>query len=146
MMNGADFHELAKSLAGGCSPAERRSATSRAYYGAFHTVRELLVSIGITLPRGPESHTKVRQILDNSEDAELIRAGIKLSSLRTARNKADYDLADLDPEAAKTVHRNLAIAKEVIDSIGLIFHGGLKSRTRDGIRDYARNVLRLLVS
>jgi uncharacterized protein (UPF0332 family) len=41
-MTGRDFLALAMQLAGGGSEAEWRSATSRAYYAAFHVARELL--------------------------------------------------------------------------------------------------------
>lgn len=51
-MDGTDFYDLARSLGQGALPAERRTATSRAYYGAYHTAYELLSSIGVTLPRG----------------------------------------------------------------------------------------------
>jgi hypothetical protein len=98
-MNGADFYHLAMSLAGGTQPAELRSATSRAYYGAYHTAYELLTSCGIALPGGPECDTKVRWILDQSGDMDVKTASGKLASLRIARNDADYELSEKKPES-----------------------------------------------
>lgn len=39
--------------------ADLRSAASRAYYGAFHSARELLESVGIRLPKTEQMHLKV---------------------------------------------------------------------------------------
>jgi hypothetical protein len=63
-MTGVDFYNLAVALRAKNSPAELRSATSRAYYGAFHKAHELLSTIGIALPQGPECHVKLRWILE----------------------------------------------------------------------------------
>ena len=75
------------------SEAARRSAVSRAYYGAFHLCRRLVVNCGVSLPSGPECHTKLRYCLAASEQ-ELQQSASILDWLRVERNKADYDLGN----------------------------------------------------
>jgi uncharacterized protein (UPF0332 family) len=70
-MKGEAFYSLAVELAAGGKPEQLRSATSRAYYGACHKACEVLLSIGIALPSGPESHAKLRWILNNSGDSDV---------------------------------------------------------------------------
>lgn len=145
-MNGADFYALAEQLSAGSKPAEMRSAISRAYYGAFHRARELLVSIGIVLPKGPECHTKIPFVLENAGDADIAKAGSKLSSLRAVRNDADYALQKLEFEQKKTVVVQLQIANQIILSVESCFSGQPKAGTHAAMRDYAKDVLRLTVS
>jgi uncharacterized protein (UPF0332 family) len=144
-MDGSHFYTLATTLAAGSAPAEMRSATSRAYYGAFHRACELLRSIGIGLPGGPECHKKLRWILEQSGDVDVVRASSKLNSLREARNDADYDLAAAKPERAKTVAVNLAAAKEVMDCINSCFTGPSKVSIHANMKKYASDILGLTV-
>lgn len=142
-MNGSDFYTLAIALQSAGGPAELRSATGRAYYGAFHRASEMLLSIGIRLPAGPECYTKIRMILSQARDTDVIEAADKLNSLRTRRNKADYDLTDPAPEVPKTVSLNLARARQIIDCIDACFPGKPKASIHAELRSYARDTLRL---
>ena len=144
-MQGAEFFELSQRLASGTTAAEMRTATSRAYYAAFHKASELMRSIGILLPLGPECHTKVLHLLSHSEDADVVTAGSRLTALRSARNAADYELNNPDAEQKKPVYRHLRRAKEIMDSIDACFAGGTKASVHEPIRKYARDVLRLPV-
>ena len=112
MTNGTDFFYLAVSLSKGSTPAELRTATSRAYYGAFHKAKELIERCGIALPVGPECHVKLRYLLDQAGSPEVAAIGAQLWSLRNARNHADYDLSDVRPESRKTVVLYLKFADE----------------------------------
>jgi hypothetical protein len=143
MMEGDDFFSLAVRLSSGTSAAELRSATSRAYYGAFHKARELLERIGIALPTGPECHQKICFVLANADDSEVRTASSLLSSLRTARNAADYDLAKAEVETKRSVVINLHRADQIIGCIRLCFPGGAKANVATAMRDYARNTLKL---
>jgi hypothetical protein len=49
-MNSADFISLAIKLSNSQQEVELRTAVSRAFYGAFHSVRELLEECGIAFP------------------------------------------------------------------------------------------------
>jgi uncharacterized protein (UPF0332 family) len=144
-MEGDDFFRLAVQLSSGTTPAELRSATSRAYYGAFHKTRELLESIGITLPAGPECHQKVCFVLANAGDPDVRTASSLLSSLRTARNAADYDLAKAEAETKRSAAINLHRADQIIGQIRLCFPGGAKAGAHGAMRDFARDTLKLPV-
>ena len=113
---------------------------------AFHKARELLQSIGIGLPKGPECHTKLYHVLSQANDPEVQRASAKLNSLREARNDADYDLTDSRPENKKAVAIHLAAAKEVIACMDACFAGQPKAGIHADLRAYARDVLKLSVS
>lgn len=145
-MKPLDFYELATRLASGGQPAELRSATSRAYYAAFHVVHDFLRSIGISLIMAPESHAKVCYILENSGDAELSEAGRVLSSLRRERNLADYDLTKRQAESAKVVGNNIRYAKDIIDCIDGNSSDGKKPAAYTAIREYAKRVLGINVT
>ncbi|HEY5316041.1 MAG TPA: hypothetical protein VIK18_26170 [Pirellulales bacterium] len=143
-MNGTQFYSFAISLAKGPGPAEFRSCTSRAYYGAYHRARELIEHYGVSLPGGTEWHKKVRWILDQSNDAAIKKASAKLNSLRDARNDADYQLSDLQPENARSAEFNLRTAKEIIDLVDAYIASG-KSPGRTAIREYSKDTLKLIV-
>jgi uncharacterized protein (UPF0332 family) len=144
-MDGDHFYTLAVQLSSGTHAAEFRSATSRAYYGAFHKARELLESIGITLPPGPECHQKVCLILGNANDPDVQKASSKLTSLRKARNDADYDLAKVEAETKKSAVFNLHRADQIMGCMRLCFAGCAKAGVHDALRNYARNILKLQV-
>ena len=98
------------------------------------------------MPGCPECHKKLRWILEQSGDMDVVRASSKLNSLREARNDADYDLSAAKPERAKTVAVNLAAAKEVMDCIDSGFAGQPKAGIHANMKTYARDILGLAVS
>src|SRR5262249_460451 len=51
VMDFRDYLTLARTLAGGATEAEWRTASSRAYYAAFHVARELLADLGFRVPQ-----------------------------------------------------------------------------------------------
>lgn len=93
-MTGEDFIGVATRLLAGRSEADLRTAVSRAYYGAFHLARGFVQQCGVVIPSGPEVHKSVQWCLANAGDAELRKCADWLESLRSTRNKADYDLSD----------------------------------------------------
>ena len=127
------------------SPAKLRSSISRFYYAAFHRASEMLRSIGITLPKGPECHAKLQFLLSQSGDTDLVSAGTKLGELRTARNEADYDLANMKAESPRHAEFCFHVAARIISCIDLCFSGGPKANVHAAIRKYAKDVLKLQV-
>ncbi len=91
-MNPRDFLEIAGDWAFGEHEAEWRSAASRAYYAAFHTVRQLFTQVGFRVPLADRAHSYLSLRLTNSGHADVCKAGTDLKSLRRVRNRADYDL------------------------------------------------------
>src|ERR1700748_2025974 len=85
-MDGAEFLNLAFRLAGGANEAEWRTATSRAYYAAFHYARDLLTGMGFTVPRADQAHQYLYHRLNNCGNPPLIRIASELHQLRRHRN------------------------------------------------------------
>ncbi len=90
-MDGKDFLDVSKRLCESDLEADRRTSVSRAYYAFFNHVKSLLRE-RISLPNTAEAHEKMRQYLSNSgmEEAKVIADN--LSTLRTTRNDADYNM------------------------------------------------------
>jgi uncharacterized protein (UPF0332 family) len=91
-VDGEEFLKVAQELAEGPREAHQRSAISRAYYAAFHSVCEVLRRNSINIPENPGGHMVAIRCLDYSRDANLAQAGSKLGTLRSSRRHADYTL------------------------------------------------------
>jgi uncharacterized protein (UPF0332 family) len=141
-MNPEDFIAVAKVLAADATEAHRRSAVSRAYYGAFHVVLYFLHSLGVLFPKAASAHEKVAYCLQNADNA-VLKAGRKLASLREMRNTADYRLEDRRVASAAFVATQLGEAEEIVAAIALAEQN--PAAIRAPIRDYARSVLKLSV-
>jgi uncharacterized protein (UPF0332 family) len=144
-MNGDDFFAAAESLSKGTTPAEMRSSISRAYYGAFHTARDLCCSVGIALPKTADCHVKVSQILGNSGDQDVVKSASKLSSLRDVRNDADYDLTDSRPEKKNYVILQLKAADDIITNFKKHLPKGSLDPLHEALRKHAKDILKLPV-
>src|SRR5688572_18367436 len=142
-MNPDDFLTLAMKLSASAGEVERRSAVSRAYYGVFHLARLRLESCGLTCPESAEAHDKISKCLQHAGDNDLAAAGSKLHSLRTARNHADYRLSDPRFADAKFIAVQLAIAREIFDSLKMASRGNDEARL--AMRRYARDILKLTI-
>jgi hypothetical protein len=89
MMHGRAFLEFALSLINDESEASKRSQISRAYYAAFLEARQHSHAWGLhVLSRRPQEHGEVAKAL-GSLNRQL---HFDLSTLRSLRNGADYDL------------------------------------------------------
>jgi hypothetical protein len=117
-MNGRDFLRAARRYAAGTDEADRRSATSRAYYAAFHVARELLSGLRFRVPRADRAHNYLYVRLNNCGDPAVIGAAGTLRDLRITRNAADYDLGGVFP------------ARDAVDSIA---QADAVIRTLDGL-------------
>lgn len=85
-MRAAEFQALAEQLLQGQTPAEIRSAISRAYYAAYHFGAEALGACGITIPRNASGHDQMYRYLHNSADTDAEEAAVSLHNLRARRN------------------------------------------------------------
>ena len=85
-------------LTGGDGAPECRSAISRAYYGAFLVAGAFLDRIGFAVENSPAAHTAVQYALNNSGALALRRVASDLGRLHGERRRADYNLADRQPE------------------------------------------------
>lgn len=141
-MKADEFLGVARELRKGMREAEWRSAVSRAYYAAFHSALEMSSACGIRFGKSSAAHEKLGNCLEHSGNAEVAAAGAQLGSLRTARNKADYDLQNPAFGSATIAARQIAVAEEIIAAV--------QGRHADQqfvltIRTYAQDVLGLIV-
>jgi uncharacterized protein (UPF0332 family) len=100
-----------------------RSATSRAYYAAFHVAHEFLDRINVVVGQNPQTHVTVQHALNNSGDATLALVNSQLRTLFTDRLAADYDLAKPAPEQRALAAVTLALATDVIDQLDRLAAG-----------------------
>jgi uncharacterized protein (UPF0332 family) len=140
-MNPREFLDVADDLATGMREADWRSATSRAYYAAFHVARLLLKHCGFAVPRADQAHAYVWLRLSNCGHPVLSKAGTDLRDLRTSRNRADYDLdlTFLQPIAIGDVRIADDIIK-LLDQVPTLPH--VQQQITDAIRLYERDVLK----
>jgi uncharacterized protein (UPF0332 family) len=109
-MKWAEFVVLASRLVEQESEGAKRSAASRAYYGAFNEARRLLEAHGVTIDNG-RAHDRVWRAFRAGDRATAeTRVSWRLvgelgGTLRVLRNHADYADAvqSLDRQAAEAV-------------------------------------------
>jgi hypothetical protein len=144
-MNAEEFLDLAVKLSGRPTEAERRTAVSRAYYGAFHVALALVSDkCGVTLPID-EAHKKICFCLKGSKHALAEAAGRQLDSLRTARRIADYELTNPQPANARWASIQIGLMQQAVDNLAACSRPSAVDEVAAGVRRYARDVLRLIV-
>lgn len=128
----ADYLALAKTLKTNAKDqnflreAQLRSAISRAYYSAFNTAKDYLISLGIRFNGSAEVHRDVQNKFENLSQSErdgtkrlnLVEISNALGVLRSSRNKADYEktVSGIDKKGEAAVIR----AEKVYNLIGLL--------------------------
>jgi uncharacterized protein (UPF0332 family) len=118
-VNAKDFLALAEALVKTTSsePSKLRTATSRAYYAAYNVCVKALLDLGFRNLKSSNGHENVIRYLSNSKDDELQKMSGYLASLRSQRNKADYDLNDATAEKENNVTLHVAQARIVINTV-----------------------------
>ncbi len=117
------FRELARALAAGeATAAAYRTAIGRAYYAAFNTGAQLLREAGCRVPKGPEAHRDVPDLLALVGVHELSLAARDLLTLREQRNFADYDLDHTMPENSATAEVAIRQAESIIEALDEFVH------------------------
>ncbi len=119
-MDGKDFLDVSKRLCESDYEADRRTSVSRAYYAFFNHIRALLKA-KISLPDTAEAHEKMRQYLHNSGMEEAKDIANNLSTLRTKRNEADYNMSSIDFNKNNCVlsYKRAAVCIQTFDEIDL---------------------------
>jgi len=113
-MEPKDFLTLANELAASEKAAEARSATSRAYYAAFHCALNILQDMGFDIPSNHRSHEAVSAHLTNSGNPTVDDHGRTLLDFRGWRNNADYEIEDVTHEDPKKARQFVKIAEYLI--------------------------------
>jgi uncharacterized protein (UPF0332 family) len=143
-MRGREFYELAEHLAQGSRPSELRSAVSRAYYGAFHVAREFVdAECRINLPTDASVHKKLQELFDACSPHVLNTIGRRLTSLREARNYADYKLTHLPSSRKANAITHLQIANQLIYAIEVDLANADRALIVDEVRAKASTLFRL---
>jgi hypothetical protein len=119
----AEYVALAQDLARHPDEASRRSAVSRAYYGAFNASRRWLEANVTSIENRAVHHGVWKTFKTTDSATDATRAKWKLvgelgGALRTLRNRADYDdgvpeLEHLAPEGVATAERILRLLGEL---------------------------------
>lgn len=135
-MTGPDFLPLAARLASSATEAEWRTAVSRAYYAAFHAVRELFRALGFQVPQADRAHAYLAFRLQNCGHPTLQQAGVELNELRQFRNMADYDLTR--PYAQRKARGDVALAQRILQALAVTSVEPTRTQVRDAIINYER--------
>jgi uncharacterized protein (UPF0332 family) len=138
-MDFRDYLPLARTLAAGATEAEWRSASSRAYYAAFHVARVLLLGLGFRVPQAERAHAHLWMRLSNAGHADVVAAGRRLGDLRRERNRADYD--DHRPVTQAVAAQNVRFAEEIIQALDAAAVEPVRTQITDAMRVYERDVL-----
>jgi uncharacterized protein (UPF0332 family) len=92
-MDPATFLAHARALANSGTPAECRSAISRAYYAAYHGAGAFLLGLRVVIPVTGRAHSLTFNCLLSVPavlDTPIREAGVELSELHSERHDADY--------------------------------------------------------
>ncbi|MGH7326585.1 MAG: hypothetical protein ACREJ9_18340 [Candidatus Rokuibacteriota bacterium] len=106
------FIDAAKLLAGSGNPLIRRSAVSRAYYGAYHAARATVFAVH---RRDEDEHARLAHTIDS-----LVQAGgavqTTMKDLRGVRDEMDYSpYPGPDSESEYTDEQIEGFVRETID-------------------------------
>lgn len=136
-MDPQEFLNLARLLATGTPTAAKlRTATSRAYYSAYHVGAEFLERMGCTISTGPSGHGDVWKRLQQSGDEELKMVGSQLANLHSSRITADYKLNEGRAENQTNVHGHIRQAERIIETIERYRSGPKRQDIVDAIKQW----------
>jgi glycine cleavage system aminomethyltransferase T len=139
-MDPREFQTLASTLVNGKTPAEIRTAISRAYYATHNVGAEFLSELGFRIPKNASGHGEVWNRLSNSGDKEIMNVGSKLQTLHGMRLRADYRLDEKEVENQKTAQGLVEQANRMINILDEKFSGSKKVQIIKAIQDWERKV------
>ncbi len=140
-MDETGFLDVANELSTGSREADWRSATSRAYYAAFHKARRFMWHSGFVVPCADRAHAYLGLRLSNAQHLDVMAGGQALNDLRKARNRADYDV-DVPADSAAAID-HVQVATNIIQLLDdLAKEPTILARVIDAIKVYERDVLR----
>ncbi len=132
------FLTQAQRLAATAAEEDWRTATSRAYYAAFHVARVFLTNLGFTVPNAERAHAYLWLRLQNCGEPTVQQAGVILNDLRRQRTWADYDLSHSFVKtraqaAVQDATRLIQILNAVVEPT--------RTQVMNAMKDYERLVL-----
>lgn len=139
-MDPREFQTLASTLVNGKTPAEIRTAISRAYYATHNVGVEFLSGLGFSIPKNASGHAGVWDRLSNSGDKEIMYVGSKLQTLHGMRLRADYRLDKKEVENQKTAQGLVEQANRMIKILDENCFGLKKTKIIKAIQDWELKV------
>jgi hypothetical protein len=139
-MTGEDFLNIAEKIGALSGEAAQRSVVSRAYFGAFHAVRDWLADLGFVVTRNDSSHSEISRWLVGSGHSPAIEIGRRIGILRAVRNRADYDLNDPASGSSAFAAQHLASGRWIIASIASCNAEPARSAIIAGIQAYRARI------
>ena len=139
-MNPRELCQLAARLVDGGSPAELRTAISRAYYTVYLVAVELLDGMGFPVNQGPGGHGDVQRHLNNSGDMDLQHVSSQLVGLHGKRIRADYHLDKKDVENPKTARALVTQAFQMIETLDRCCSGEQRITIIQGITNWKKKI------
>jgi len=139
-MNPRDFQGLAEKLVTGKTPAEFRTAISRAYYSVFSVGVELLDGMGFRISKGPQGHGELGHRLSNSKHPDIEKVGSQLGDLMARRIHADYRLERKDVETMGNAQAIVQQASQMIKILDKYSTSPDRERVIKGIREYLKKI------
>ncbi|MBX9788753.1 MAG: hypothetical protein K2Y37_07535 [Pirellulales bacterium] len=136
-MDAADFITLSGKLVS-MGKSGARSAVSRAYYGAFHVARAVLIDLASESCGSGKAHNLVPLYLGSANHPDASVAANLLSDLHANRIKADYSLDLARAESQPFATHGVETAHEIQRRL-ILFRAAceqdveLRGRLRDGI-------------
>ena len=137
-MNPRDFHKLASELVKENTPANLRTAISRAYYAVYNVGVEILKEMDFKVDSGPGGHGRVRMQFENCGIEKIIAAASKMGNLQSNRIKADYNLEKKRVENQKTVEAIIKDAEDVISALDSCCKEPIRTNAFKAIQTYRR--------
>lgn len=113
-MTAAEFIELAEKITV-MGPAGVRSASSRAYYGAYHRAIEFFGHLQIVLPKN--NHAIARECLLLAKNEHASAAANDVNDLQSRRIAADYRLSDLSVVRINFGEASITLAKKAVQHL-----------------------------
>ena len=138
-----EFIEFAQTLAVSRHPsaANCRSSVSRAYYGAFLSVRDWIESdLGIRCRAGGSEHFYVQRLLIHSGAVEAAQLGRLLQNLQESRTEADYEMKSRNQDQPAAARTAVERAKEILSRLVLCQRSPLRDRILGGMLEYKRKI------
>lgn len=138
MINGERFIQLAGKFCvlSDADESNYRVAISRAYYGAFHLVRDFLDEIGVVDPQNLNSHNFAQRVLIQSGNSAAFSGGNTLRDLHSYRIAADYERHDVRFESPDFARRTIELAHRLKSILDACRNEPARTEIQTGIADY----------
>jgi len=137
-MRAREFFEQGQRLAAISNgrPSDYRTAISRAYYAAYHTLRLLLSQAGLHPAMDRDAHRDARLYLEKSGDQALARLAGTIKNLHSRRKDADYKIEMVEIETQQQAVAAVQRAQMIIETLE---KNGIPPAAMPALRQWEQN-------